>query len=215
MKFTKAAALGAAAALVCAPSAASAAAAAKLTLSKTTGLSVGETINVTSLTGLKPNLPQVYVAQCKAKVAGPTDCELSSALQGQADASGTWKSSKGTAIKLVKTINGVDCTSAAGACIIGVTSLTNPGDVIATTPLTFGGGGSTNNGSNNNGNNGSNDNGNTGTNNNNGGNNTNGNTSLPQTGSPDGVPTFALAASALVLTGVAALFLVPRRRQAD
>ena len=55
------------------------------------------------------------------KVAGPTDCELGSALQGSADAGGTWKSTKGTAIKLVKTINGVDCTSKAGACIIGVT----------------------------------------------------------------------------------------------
>ncbi|MEO3784371.1 neocarzinostatin apoprotein domain-containing protein [Actinocorallia sp. B10E7] len=209
MKFSKVAALGAAAALVCAPSAASAAAA-KLTLSKSSGLAVGETINVVSLTGLKANLSQVYVAQCKAKVGGPTDCELGSALQGAADGSGKWKSSKGTAIKLVKTINGVDCTSKAGACIIGVTSLTNPGNVIATTPLTFGGS-SSNNGSNNDTNNGSNNN-----DTNNGSTNTNdGNDSLPQTGSPDGIPTFALAASALVLTGVAALFLVPRRRQAD
>ena len=212
MKFSKVAALGAAAALVCAPSAASAsAAAAKLSLSKSSGVSVGETINVTSLTGLKANLAQVYVAQCKAKVAGPTDCELGSALQGSADAGGTWKSTKGTSIKLVKTINGVDCTSKAGACIIGVTSLTNPGAVIATTPLTFGGGSTTPD----NDSNDDSDDSSTGSNNNSDSGTTNDTDALPQTGSPDGIPTFALAASALVLTGVAALFLVPRRRQAD
>ncbi|GAA2730765.1 LPXTG cell wall anchor domain-containing protein [Actinocorallia aurantiaca] len=211
MKFSKVAALGAAAVLVCAPSAASAsAAAAKLSLSKSSGLSVGSTINVVSLTGLKANLTQVYVAQCKAKVAGPTDCELGSALQGSADASGTWKSTKGTAIKLVKTINGVDCTSKAGACIIGVTSLTNPGAVIATAPLTFGGGSTTPD----NGSNDDSDDSSTGSNNDDTTTTTD-TDALPQTGSPDGIPTFALAASALVLTGVAALFLVPRRRQAD
>ncbi|WP_106403584.1 neocarzinostatin apoprotein domain-containing protein [Actinocorallia populi] len=210
MKFTQAAALGAAAVLVCAPSAASAsAAAAKLSLSKTSGLAVGDTVNVTSLTGLKANLAQVYVAQCKKKVAGPTDCELSSALSGNADASGTWKSSKGTAIKLVKTIGGVDCTSAAGACIIGVTSLTNPGDVIATASLTFGGSSTDSNDDSNDANDDSNDSGTPGSNNDDTDN------ALPQTGSPDGVPTFALAASALVLTGAAALFLVPRRRRTN
>jgi len=210
MKFSKAAALGAAAVLVCAPSAASAAAAGKLTLSKSSGLAVGDTINVVSLTGLKANLTQVYVAQCKAKVGGPTDCELGSALQGSANAGGTWKSTKGTAIKLVKTINGVDCTSKAGACIIGVTSLTNPGAVIATAPLTFGGGSTTPD----NGSNDDSDDSSTGSNNDDT-TTTNDTDALPQTGSPDGIPTFALAASALVLTGVAALFLVPRRRQAD
>ncbi|GAA0965814.1 neocarzinostatin apoprotein domain-containing protein [Actinocorallia libanotica] len=208
MKFRQVAALGAAAALVCMPASASAAAA-KLSLSKSSGLAVGDTINVVSLTGLKANLSQVYVAQCKAKVAGPTDCELSSALSGNADAGGTWKSSKGTAIKLVKAIGGTDCTTKAGACIIGVTSLTNPGDVIATAPLTFGGAptGSNDDNDSNDSNDNSNDSGTPTTNNN--------DTSLPQTGSPDGVPTFALAASALVLTGAAALFLVPRRRRAN
>ncbi len=210
MKFRQAAALGAAAALVCTPAAASAAAA-KLSLSKSSGLAPGDSINVVSLTGLKANLAQVYVAQCKAKVAGPTDCELSSALSGNADGSGTWKSAKGTSIKLVKAIGGVDCTAKAGACIIGVTSLTNPGNVIATAPLTFGGAPT---GSNNDTDDNDDDN-DSGTTNNNTNNNTNGDTSLPQTGSPDGIPTFALAASALVLTGAAALFLVPRRRRAD
>ena len=208
MKFRHAAAAAAAAALACVP-ATSASAAAQLTLSKSTGFKVGETINVVSLTGLKANLTQVYIAQCKASVTGPTDCELSGALSGNADASGKWKPAKGTSIKLVKAINGTDCTSKAGACIIGVTSLTNPGAVLARVPMTFGGGSTTPNSNSNNGSN-------------NGSTNdddtppatTDGNTSLPHTGSPDGVPTFALAASALVLTGVAALFLVPRRRRA-
>lgn len=205
MKFSKVAALTAAVTLACAP-AASASAAAKLALSKSSGLSVGSTVTVVSLTGLKANLTQVYIAQCKSAVAGPSDCELSSALSGNADAAGKWKPSKGTSIKLVKAIGGTDCTAKAGTCIIGVTSLTNPGNVLARVPLAFGGGSSSPSDDS------SDDSGNSSTDS---PSTTDNNTSLPQTGSPDGVPTFALAASALVLTGVAALFLVPRRRRAD
>ncbi|TDE36549.1 LPXTG cell wall anchor domain-containing protein, partial [Actinomadura sp. 6K520] len=35
----------------------------------------------------------------------------------------------------------------------------------------------------------------------------------PNTGSPDGLPTYAMIASALVMAGGAALLIIPRRRR--
>lgn len=170
------------------------AAAPSLKLSATSGVKVGQTITVTSLTGLAANLPSVAIGQCKPNVTGTSDCNLTGSLLGQADASGKWTpGAKGSTITLVKSIGGVDCTAKSGACIIGVTSLVNPTNVLARVPLTFSSGGSsatpapTSSSS--------------------------PGTSLPMTGSPDGIPTFALAASALVLACGALLFLLPSRRR--
>ncbi|GAA3203304.1 neocarzinostatin apoprotein domain-containing protein [Actinocorallia longicatena] len=173
-------------------------AAPKLSLSKTTGLKVGDVISVTSLTGLAPNLLSVAVGQCKPKVTGTSDCNISGSLLGTGDASGKWKpGAKGTKITLVKEIGGTDCTAKAGACVIGVTSLTDPSNVLTMVPLTF-----------------SSSSGTTPTTSSSAspGTSPSSTSSLPNTGSPDGVPTFALAASALVLTGLGVLFLLPRRR---
>ena len=48
-----------------------------------------------------------------------------------------------------------------------------------------------------------------------GANGTGGSKNLPDTGSPDGVPTYALIASALVMAGGAALLIIPRRRRGN
>lgn len=183
-------------------------AAVTLKMSKTTGLKAGDKIQIVTLAGLKPNLASVAVGQCKPRVAGPTDCHTSGSLLGTADASGKWKpGDKGSTITVVAKIGSTDCTAKAGACIIGVTSLTDPSKVLATVPLTFsgggggGGGGGDDDGGDNGGGGGGAGDGDTG--------------SLPTTGSPDGVPTFALVASALVMTGGAALLIIPRRRRRE
>ncbi|MFD6159839.1 neocarzinostatin apoprotein domain-containing protein [Nocardia sp. NPDC060256] len=115
-----------------------AAAAPNLQLSQTSGVVAGQAISVT-LDGLGADLGSVAVGQCKAQIAGPTDCNLPGSLLGRADAQGTWRSSGGgTAITLVGSIGGADCTAAAGACVIAVTSLNDPGNVLLATPLAFG-----------------------------------------------------------------------------
>ncbi|WP_216908716.1 neocarzinostatin apoprotein domain-containing protein [Nocardia noduli] len=103
-----------------------------------TGVAVGQSVTV-RLEGLPANLPMVAVGQCKPLVKGPTDCNLPTALMGSADAAGVWKSQGGsTSITLAADVGGVDCTSAAGACAIAVTSLTDPTAILAAVPLTFG-----------------------------------------------------------------------------
>ncbi|WP_109526144.1 MULTISPECIES: neocarzinostatin apoprotein domain-containing protein [Nocardia] len=103
-----------------------------------TGVAVGRSVTVT-LDGLPANLPMVAVGQCKPLVKAPTDCNLPTALMGSADAAGVWKSNGGsTSITLAADVGGVDCTSAAGACAIAVTSLTDPTAILAAVPLTFG-----------------------------------------------------------------------------
>ncbi|MBO2447853.1 LPXTG cell wall anchor domain-containing protein [Actinomadura barringtoniae] len=176
-----------------------------LKMSKTTGLKAGDKIDVVSLTGLKPNLASVAIGQCKPVVTGTADCDISGALLGTADGSGKWKpGAKGSTITLLAKIGSTSCTAKAGACIIGVTSLTDPTNVLVKVPLTFsssGGNGSGGNGDGGNGDgNGGDGNGSSGQN-------------LPHTGSPDGLPTYALVASALVLSGGAALLIIPRRRR--
>ncbi|GAB2839107.1 neocarzinostatin apoprotein domain-containing protein [Actinocorallia aurea] len=203
MKISRLAALTGAAVLLFAPSAS--AAAAQLSISKTSGLAAGDVVTVNSLTGLTPNLASVAVGQCLTAVKGPNDCNLTGSLLGKADASGKWvPPAKGNKITIVKTVGGKDCT-VAGTCIIGVTSLMNPSNIITKVAITFGSSGSgsgtgTGTGT------GTGDGTGTGTG------TGDGTGTLPQTGSPDGIPTFALAASALVLTGAALLFLLPRRR---
>lgn len=98
----------------------------------------GDSVTV-SLAGLPPNLPMVTVGQCKAQVVAPTDCSLPTALMGAADATGVWQAEEGKdAITLAPEIGGVDCASAAGACTLAVTSLTNPSSIITSLPLDFG-----------------------------------------------------------------------------
>ncbi|WP_157101388.1 neocarzinostatin apoprotein domain-containing protein [Nocardia shimofusensis] len=98
----------------------------------------GDSVKV-SLAGLPPNLPMVTVGQCKAQVVAPTDCSLPTALMGAADATGVWQANEGKdAITLAPQIGGVDCASAAGACTLAVTSLTNPSSIITSLPLDFG-----------------------------------------------------------------------------
>ncbi|WP_280504787.1 hypothetical protein [Nocardia farcinica] len=100
-------------------------------------VTAGEAVQVT-LEGLPPNLPMVTIGQCKAQVVAPTDCSLQTALMGTADAAGVWQADEGKdAITLAPEIGGVVCTSAAGACTLAVTSLTNPANIITSVPLDF------------------------------------------------------------------------------
>lgn len=109
-----------------------------LQLSQTTGVSAGQTISAT-VDGLGAGLGSVAVGQCKAQVAGPADCNLAGSLLGKADEQGRWQPNGGSgAITLVGSIGGVDCAATAGACIIAVTSLNNPTNILLATPLTFG-----------------------------------------------------------------------------
>lgn len=117
----------------CVPASASAA----LQLSQSSGVRVGQTISV-SLAGLPPNLGEVAIGQCRPTVSTTSDCNLPGSLLGSANAQGTWQAgANGRSITLVHTIGGTDCTAAAGACVIGVTSLINPTNMITTAPLTF------------------------------------------------------------------------------
>ncbi len=100
-------------------------------------VAVGSTVSV-SVDGLPPNLASVAVGQCKPQVVAPTDCNLGGSLLGAADAQGVWQpGAKGATVTLVGSVGGVDCTAAAGACTLAVTSLTNPGNILTSVPLTF------------------------------------------------------------------------------
>lgn len=114
-----------------------AASAAALGLSQADGVTAGQTITF-SLSGLPADLTAVAVGQCKARVSGPADCNLGGSLLGSSDGQGVWQPNGGASITLVASVGGVDCTAAAGACIIGVTSLSNPTQILAATPLSFG-----------------------------------------------------------------------------
>lgn len=204
-------AIAAATVLAFAPSAL---AAPKITASKTTGLKAGDTITV-QVAGMSPNETFVTLGLCKPGPKLPTDCAgqaTGAALVGGTDADGnfvTKEKSKDAKLKIVAKAGGVDCTAKAGACVIAVTAPGNQGPNSAEIPVTFaassGGGGG-----------GKNDGGTGGTGGSDGaGAPKTGNGDLPNTGSPDGVPTYALVASALVMAGGAALLIIPRRRKAD
>jgi hypothetical protein len=101
-------------------------------------VTVGEVVTV-AVDGLPPNLAQVAVGQCKPQVVAPTDCNLGASLLGSADAQGAWQPGmRGTTITLTASVGPVDCTAAPGACTLAVTSLTDPGHILASVPLTFG-----------------------------------------------------------------------------
>ncbi|WP_067833197.1 neocarzinostatin apoprotein domain-containing protein [Actinomadura kijaniata] len=212
-------ALPALAALAVAPAtlaavSADAAARPRLQVSKTTGLKDGDQITVSASgftrTGQSP------LGLCKPPAAGLDDCELAAphAYMGQV-ADGRWTSSDGKSsvrVTIKKNVKGTDCTARPGACVVGVTLIGVSGaDRTANTamvPLTIGqgsGGGVDGGGGNGNGNGNGNGSGN--------GSGDGDDRKLPHTGSPDGVPTYALVASALVMGGSAALLIIPRRRR--
>ncbi|MCX4096866.1 neocarzinostatin apoprotein domain-containing protein [Nocardia sp. alder85J] len=108
--------------------------AASVQASQTGGVSVGQSVSV-AVSGLAPNLSQVAVGQCTASISGPNDCNLGGSLLGNADGSGYLRAGS---ITLVGSVGGVDCTASAGACTIAVTSLTDPYNILAAVPLSFG-----------------------------------------------------------------------------
>lgn len=201
-------AIGAASVLGLGPSAL---AAPTLKLSKTTGVKAGDSVTVESFTGLDPNLQAIVIGQCKPKLAQGACVNDKALVGGKTDAKGTWTPGSGgpKSIVLVNKIGDVDCTAEPGACVIAATSLLDPTHVLAKVPLTFAKSGG-NGGDGGNGGNGGDGGGNDG-----GGGKPDGGKpggQLPHTGSPDGLPTYALVASALVMAGGAALLIVPRRR---
>ncbi len=201
-------ALAAAAALV-AISAAPTAAAGTLTVSKSTGLTVGDKVTV-SAKGLSPNQGFVPIGLCKPKPAGPADCETSpdSSVIGKTDASGVWLSATGGAstaqITVKSTAGGADCTAKAGNCVIAVSISATKELVEVPLSITVGGAspssppsaspapsasgsGSTASGGSMPG-------------------------SLPQTGSTDGLPVTVLLGGTLLLFGGCTLVLLRRGR---
>jgi LPXTG-motif cell wall-anchored protein len=181
-------------------------AAPKIDASKTTGLKAGDSVTVT-VTGLTPGETFVTLGLCEPKPQLPSDCAAQAtgaALRGTSDGSGnflTQAGAKEAKLKMVAKAGGATCASKAGACVIAVTALgANMEANTAEIPLTFAGGG------------GDGDPGDDGDDGGTGGGGGGGG-SLPNTGSPDGLPTYALIASALVMASGAALFLIPRRRR--
>ncbi|MFJ3666885.1 neocarzinostatin apoprotein domain-containing protein [Streptomyces sp. NPDC090106] len=199
-----------------------ASAAGTLTVSKTTGLAVGDTVTV-SAKGLSASQPFVPLGLCKPDPAGPTDCDTSadSAVIGKTDASGVWHSSSDDSTTAKITIKakagGADCTASAGACVIAVfitateelvqqpltvsasgggsspsASASTSADPSASASASTGGSGSSGSGTS-------------------GGSSTD--DSLAQTGSLDGIPVGLLGAGTLTLVGTSAQLLMPRRRR--
>jgi hypothetical protein len=109
-----------------------------LQLNESTGLSAGQSVTIT-LEGLPPNLTTVAVGQCKPQITVPADCNLTGSRMGKADENGKWQALDGNdTLTLVAAVGGVDCTTGPGACVVAVTSLTQPGNLLASTPLSFG-----------------------------------------------------------------------------
>ncbi|MFJ6466681.1 neocarzinostatin apoprotein domain-containing protein [Streptomyces sp. NPDC091387] len=199
-----------------------ASAAGVLTVSKTTGLAVGDTVTV-SAKGLGANQPFVPLGLCKPTPAAPTDCETSadSAYIGKTDASGVWHATSDNATSVKVTIKakagGVSCTEAPGACVIAV-SITATKEMVQV-PLTVSAGGSTpstspsatatsttSGGSSSGTSSG-------GSSTTSSGGTSGADDSLARTGTLDGIPVGLLAAGTLVLCGGSALLLMPRRRR--
>jgi hypothetical protein len=194
-----------------------ASAAPKITASKTTGLKAGDTITV-QVSGMTPNETFVTLGLCKPGPKLPTDCaaqDTGGAILGGTDADGnfiTKDKSTSAKIKIVAKAGGADCTAKPGACVIAVTAPGNQGPNTAEIPVTFAGkSGGTGGGNTGGGDGGDGGGAPTGSG---GANGTGGTKNLPNTGSLDGVPTYALIASALVMAGGAALLIIPRRRRA-
>ncbi|MFD7131957.1 neocarzinostatin apoprotein domain-containing protein [Streptomyces sp. NPDC059894] len=203
-----------------------------LTVSKSTGLAVGDTVTV-SAKGLSKNQSFAPLGLCKPDPSGPTDCDTSAdaAYIGKTDADGVWHSSSTDATSVKVTIKaqagGASCTSAAGACVIAVFITATkemvqvPLTVSASGGSSSGGssGGSSSGGSSSGGGSsssaatgpaGSSTAGSGGTADGSGGSSTD--DALASTGFVDGVPVGLLAAGTLVLCGSSALLLMPRRR---
>ncbi|MGW1771429.1 neocarzinostatin apoprotein domain-containing protein [Streptomyces sp. NPDC002104] len=207
-------ALAAATALV-AISAGPSSATGTLTVSKSTGLAVGEKVTV-SATGLSPNQGFVPIGLCKPKPTGPADCETSpdSSVIGKTDASGVWHSAANGAataqITIKATAGGANCVAKPGNCVIAVSisatkqlvevkltvgasggpspSSPPPTPSASASASASSGGGSTGSGGGPAG-------------------------SLPRTGSTDGMPVAALAGSTLFLFGGCTLVLLRRGRR--
>ncbi|MGW0364688.1 neocarzinostatin apoprotein domain-containing protein [Streptomyces sp. NPDC002990] len=195
-----------------------AAAAGTLTVSKSTGLAVGDKVTV-SAKGLSPNQPFVPIGLCKPKPVGPADCETSpdAALIGRTDASGVWHSAANDATSAVITVKakagGADCVAKAGNCVIAV-SISATRELVEV-PLTVAAGGpgasspppaspAPPTGS-------------AGTAASGGGASVTGGNpveSLPQTGPTDDLPVAALLGGALLLLGGGVLILLRRGRRA-
>ena len=98
-------------------------AAAKLTVSKTTGLTDGAQITVSG-NGFTPNMNTIAVGQCIKEVAGPSDCNLAGGSQFvNANAQGKFGP---ITIKVAKKFGSFDCTKR--QCVIAAQILPSAGD---------------------------------------------------------------------------------------
>jgi len=184
-------------------------AAPSVTVSKTSGLSDGETITVTG-SGFAPNMASIAVGQCKKGYTGPTDCNLQGgATFRTADASGKIAT---VTLKVATTFGGTDCTKV--ACVIGVAPLpTNatPAEVTANTAdiaITFGAADTGTEASSDTST--ATDTSDTATDT-----STDASADLPKTGPTDSLPVILIGGSALILTGAGLLVIMPRRRRLE
>ncbi|MFF3611541.1 neocarzinostatin apoprotein domain-containing protein [Streptomyces sp. NPDC002580] len=214
LRPSTAAAVLATAVLAAASAASPAAAAATLTVSRTTGLSVGDTVTV-SAKGLSPSQAFVPLGLCKPDPAGPTDCDTATALVGKTDSAGVWHVSAGNAtsgtLKILAEAGGADCTAKAGACVVAV--FISASKELVQAPLTVSAAGSASpsasTGPSASASAGSP--GGTSSGSSSGGSGSEPG-SLPQTGSVDGVAVGLLVGGTLLMGGASSLLLVRRRR---
>ena len=117
----------------------SASAAPKMTVSATSGLTDGQTIQVSG-SGFSPNMKGIAVGQCKVGYAGPSDCNLQGgATFRNADASGSIGQ---ITLKVTTKFGAIDCSQI--DCIIAAAPLPSSASAAeiqantVTVPISFG-----------------------------------------------------------------------------
>jgi hypothetical protein len=111
------------------------AAAANITVTPSTNLVAGQAVNVSG-NGFNPDA-SLASAECKAGPVTTSDCDLSNTVLTTADGTGAY-SFGFTVQTFLNTANGpVDCTAAAGACVLGVADTTNIAGTAVTAALDF------------------------------------------------------------------------------
>jgi hypothetical protein len=106
-----------------------------ITVTPSTGLTAGQMVNVSG-SGFNPNASLVS-AECKAGPVSTSDCGTGNSVFAVADGTGAYAFDSSVR-SFLNTANGpVDCTTAAGVCVIAVADSTDLSGTAVTAPLSF------------------------------------------------------------------------------
>jgi hypothetical protein len=106
-----------------------------VTATPSTGLVDGQSITISG-TGFTPNV-QVAAAECGAGTVGTQSCDLGNVVYGTSDGSGDASISFTVHASLSTATGTIDCTTGAGACVVGLANLNDLSEANGA-PLTFG-----------------------------------------------------------------------------